>query len=129
VTLKIFLVEDNVKIRKILTETLQDLAGAQVVGTAGTSVEAMSWLNRAPREWDVAIVDVFLHEWSGLSVLQALRARTDAHKAVVLSNYSSPELRKQCLALGADAVLDKSNDIPTLLQFCLDLQGDAKTSP
>jgi DNA-binding NarL/FixJ family response regulator len=37
---------------------------------------------------------------------------------VVLSNYTTPDVRLKCLALGADRVFDKSNDIEALIAYC-----------
>jgi DNA-binding NarL/FixJ family response regulator len=48
----------------------------------------------------------------------AARACGDAAKLVVLTNYATPEMRSKCLALGADAVFDKSNDIDALIGYC-----------
>jgi len=36
----------------------------------------------------------------------------------VLSNYASADVRRRCLALGADRVFDKSAQIDDLLSYC-----------
>jgi DNA-binding NarL/FixJ family response regulator len=46
-----------------------------------------------------------------------MRRRT-GQKVVVLSNYATPDIRKRCAQLGADAVFDKSNEIDALVDFC-----------
>jgi DNA-binding NarL/FixJ family response regulator len=40
---------------------------------------------------------------------------------LVLSNYATPDMRKRCAQLGADAVFDKSNEIDALVDYCLAL--------
>ena len=42
---------------------------------------------------------------------------------VVLSNYATPDMRKRCAQLGADAVFDKSNEIDALVDYRLALAG------
>jgi len=46
----------------------------------------------------------------------------------VLSNYTTPEMRLKCLALGADEVFDKSHELEALLRYCGTLAADAAGS-
>jgi DNA-binding NarL/FixJ family response regulator len=39
-------------------------------------------------------------------------------RRVVLTNYATPEIRAECLALGASRVFDKSSDIEALVSYC-----------
>jgi two-component system, OmpR family, response regulator len=57
-------------------------------------------------------------------VLEACRARHAGQRVVVLSNYATPDMRKRCTQLGADAVFDKSNEIDALIEYCVEL-GEA----
>ena len=72
---------------------------------------------------DLAIVDLFLKQGSGLGVLEAVQARASGQRVVVLSNYATPDMRKRCEQLGADAVFDKSNEIDALVDYCIALSG------
>lgn len=118
--LKAYLVEDNATIRENLIDTLEEIAGVQTVGSSDSESDGASWLEDHPAEWNLAIVDLFLKEGSGLGVLKAVEHRGPDKKVVVLSNYATNDVRERCLALGADAVFDKSNQIDGLLDFCLD---------
>ena len=42
---------------------------------------------------------------------------------VVLTNYATSEMRRQCAALGADRVFDKSSELDDLIAFCVDMGG------
>ena len=117
--LRTFIVEDNVVIRENLIDTLEELAAIAVVGFAETETQARSWLVGQPDDWDLAIVDLFLKEGSGIGVLQACRERGKAQKMVVLSNYATQDVRRRCLQLGVDAVFDKSNEIDDLIDYCV----------
>jgi two-component system OmpR family response regulator len=119
VQLKIYIVEDNPTIRENLIGTLEELAGVTAVGIAETENDGKAWLIDHPQDWDLAIVDLFLRQGSGLGVLAACRDRPSRRKVVVLSNYATADIRQRCAQLGVDAVFDKSNEIDALVDFCL----------
>ena len=119
VGLKTYIVEDNATIRDNLIATLEELVGIVAVGTAETENEARDWLKRDAEAWDLAIVDLFLKQGSGLGVLEACRDRQAHQKVIVLSNYATTDIRKRCAQLGVDAVFDKSNEIDALVDYCL----------
>jgi DNA-binding NarL/FixJ family response regulator len=121
VELRTYIVEDNATIRENLIGTLEELASVRSLGWAETENEARKWLDGNRGDWDLAIIDLFLKQGSGMGVLEACRARTDGQRVVVLSNYATDEMRKRCALLGADAVFDKSNEIDALVDYCLDL--------
>ena len=118
--LRIFLVEDNLLIRENLASTLAEMVGTSFVGYAEGEREAVDWLCNDANDWDMAIVDLFLKQGNGLGVVAACRSRAAGKKLVVLTNYATPAVRERCMALGADAVFDKSNDIEKLVEFCFE---------
>lgn len=127
VKLKTYIVEDNATIRENLIGTLEELASVEAVGFAETEDDGKSWLTANTSDWDLAIVDLFLRQGSGLGVLAACRARQPHQRVVVLSNYATPDVRMRCAQLGVDVVFDKSNEIDALLDYCI-AQGDAASA-
>ena len=123
--LKTYLVEDNPTIRENLIATLEELVDIENMGTADSENEAKAWLQANPQDWDLAILDLFLKQGSGLGVLSACRDRRPSQKVVVLSNYATADIRQRCAQLGVDAVFDKSNEIDALVEFCLQQRGAA----
>lgn len=126
VKLRTYIVEDNATIRDNLIDTLEELAQVQAVGCAETEDEGKTWLTAHPTQWDLAIVDLFLRQGSGLGVLAACRDRLAEQKMVVLSNYATPDVRMRCAQLGVDAVFDKSKEIEDLVDYCV-LHGRQRT--
>ncbi|ADX47660.1 response regulator [Paracidovorax avenae] len=118
--LRTYIVEDNATIRENLIGTLEELAEVEAVGVAETEDEGKEWLAANPEQWDLAIVDLFLRQGSGLGILAACRDRTARQKMVVLSNYATPDVRVRCAQLGVDAVFDKSNEIDALVEYCVE---------
>lgn len=123
-SLKAFVVEDNLAIRQGLVEALWELTGITTAGVAANEKDAVAWLNNPDNAWDVAIVDLILEPGgSGLGVLNACRSRPAERKMVVLTGTANPDVRKQCLALGCDRVFDKAMDTEALIDWCRDLAG------
>jgi two-component system, OmpR family, response regulator len=112
------IVEDSPTIRENLIETLQELALVDPVGVAETENEGKQWLAQNDDYWDLAIVDLFLKEGSGLNILEACRHRHPEQKVIVLSNHATSDVRWRCEQLGADAVFDKSTEIDELVDYC-----------
>jgi DNA-binding NarL/FixJ family response regulator len=121
VKLRTYFVEDNPTIRENLIATLAELADVEAVGMAETEAEAKQWLTQNMDAWDLVVVDLFLRQGNGLGVVSALQRRSPQQKLLVLSNYSTVDVRERCLQLHADAIFDKSNEIDALVDFCIDL--------
>lgn len=114
-----YLVEDSATIRENLISTLEEIAPVKVVGFAETEHEASAWLSDHNGDWQLAIVDLFLKEGSGLGVLKGCQNRNADQKVVVLTNYATTDIRRRCADLGSDAVFDKSNELDELLDYCM----------
>lgn len=122
--LRVYLVEDSPTIRENLMAALDDLVGTADMGWADGAAQGSAWLT-SESSWDLAIVDLALRQGSGFDVLKACSGRDPEQKVVVLSNYATDDVRKRCLALGADAVFDKSTEIDALVDYCLALRDGA----
>jgi DNA-binding NarL/FixJ family response regulator len=126
-TFRAYIVDDSTTVRDNLIETLKELADIEPVGTTDSEHEAKRWL--AGNGWDLAIVDLFLREGSGMNVLEACRQRKPQQKIVVLSNHSSRDVRWRCRQLGADAVFDKSTELEALVEYCVSHRGQLAAVP
>ncbi|MDM0071735.1 response regulator [Variovorax sp. J31P207] len=74
-TISVFLVEDNPQIRANLIPALEDMGCATVVGTAESEGEAIGWLAHHKGLWDLAVVDFFLKEGTGVGVVRWCKGR------------------------------------------------------
>ena len=124
-----YIVEDSPTIRENLIETLQELALVEAVGIAETEHEGKTWLAVNDAYWDLAIVDLFLREGSGLNILEACRSRRPSQKMIVLSNHATSDVRWRCAQLGADAVFDKSTEIDALVDYCMKERNRVEALP
>jgi DNA-binding NarL/FixJ family response regulator len=128
-SLNLFLVEDSPVIRRSLVAALEELAPVRVVGHADGAPQALAWLDAHGADCDLVVVDLFLREGSGLDVLRRLHRLDHPPARVVLSNYANADLRRQCEALGAERVFDKSGDIDDLVAYCQTLATRASPRP
>lgn len=116
--LQTYMVEDSEVVRDSLIAALEEMAPMAVVGTAADEATAVQWLCDPAHACDMVIIDLFLRGGSGLGVLRSLqRRRPDLH-SVVLSNFTSDDMRLTCLRLGAREVFDKSGEIDALVDHC-----------
>ena len=131
--LTVYLVEDSTIIRDNLLALMHETLPLTVMGSASSEADAVAALRDGAASADLVIVDIFLQHGSGLGVLAARHELGASGNWIVLTNHSTPDMRRKCLELGADAVFDKSNEIEALLLYCkrlagLDAIGDARNS-
>lgn len=125
--MKVFVVEDSAAVRERLVEMIQEVEDTQVVGEAETYERAVAGI--ADTRPDVAILDIKLADatGSGIDVLNEIRKTMPAIKAIVMSNYATPQHAKASADAGAEYFLDKSVDfdrIPEILRSMGSKDGD-----
>ena len=125
--MKVFLVEDSPAVLERLQEMVREVRGAELVGDAKTYDAAVSGiLSTRP---DVSILDIKLADdgGTGIDVLAKVRNALPAMRAIVLSNYVTPQHEKASADAGAEYFLDKSAEsdwIPRILErMRIDLEG------
>ena len=117
--MKVFVVEDSTAVRERLIEMIREVADIEVVGEAATYDNAVAGIIGSRP--DVAILDIKLANdvGSGIDVLSEVRKGMPGLRAIVLSNYATPQHAKASADAGAEYFLDKSADfdrIPEILR-------------
>ncbi len=115
--LRALIVEDSPVILENLQALLEEHGAVEVVGTAVAQHDACAWMDERTQGCDVAIIDLFLKSGNGLGVLEHISHYERPPRRVVLTNYSTDDVRSRCRALGADAVFDKSTEIEALVAW------------
>jgi DNA-binding NarL/FixJ family response regulator len=115
-----FLVEDRADIRDTLIQSMEEIAPLRFVGHADSESSALQWLHKHSddKDWQLAIVDLFLADGSGFGVLRQCQQRRPEQKVVVLTGYSHENIVSKCLELGADEVFDKTGELEDLVEYC-----------
>jgi DNA-binding NarL/FixJ family response regulator len=116
---KVFVVEDSAAVRERLVELIGEVEDVDVVGVARSYHAAVAGINATGP--DVAILDIKLADdaGTGIDVLAEVRKTMPSLRAIVLSNYATPQHEKASAEAGAEHFLDKSKDferIPVILE-------------
>jgi DNA-binding NarL/FixJ family response regulator len=109
---RVFVLDDHDVVRRGLKELLEASGDIEVVGEAGTAVQARSGIPLA--EPDVAVLDVRLADGSGVEVCREIRARHPEIRCVMFSAFDDEvEIVESILAGASGYVLKqlKGNDI------------------
>jgi DNA-binding NtrC family response regulator len=109
----ILLVDDEPKIRQILTEALRD-EGREVLAT-GSPREALRWLGERP--FDLLVVDNLMPELSGLELIREVMSAPPAERPqiVMMTAHATLENAIEAMKLGAIDYLQKPFDIDEFL--------------
>lgn len=121
--MKIFVVEDSVPVRERLIEMIDELEGFTVVGEAATAEAAVSGIRRTRP--DVAIFDIQLASGSGIDALVEAKREQPGLRALVLTNYATPQHEKASADAGAEYFLDKSADFEKIAEILACMKTDA----
>ena len=125
--MKVFVVEDSAAVRERLIEMIREIENIEVVGEAGTYDAAVNGImNTRP---DVAVLDIKLADdgGSGIDVLNQVRKGLPAMKAIVLSNYATPQHMKASADAGAEYFLDKSADFERITEILEQMKRGTST--
>ena len=130
--MKVFVVEDSAAVRERLIEMVRDLEDIEVVGEADTFGRAVVGIRDTKP--DVAILDIKLANdgGSGIDVLNAVRKELPVLRAIVMSNYATPQHVKASADAGAEYFLDKTSDferIPEILERMRGAGGPGRERP
>ena len=115
--MKVFVVEDSAAVRERLVEMIREIDDVEVVGEAATYDAAVDGIMSTRP--DVAVLDIKLADdrGSGIDVLSQVRKGLPAIKAIVLSNYATPQHIKASSDAGAEYFLDKSADFERITEI------------
>lgn len=112
---RVMLVEDSALLARDLTAALQELGNVRVAAVADGEGQACKMLRQKPLPFDLLVIDVFLTTGSGLGVLRSAKGLGLVLPVFMLTNFATLDVRKRCIALGADRIFDKSRQLDEFL--------------
>ena len=124
--MKVFVVEDSAAVRERLLEMIREIENVEVVGEAETFDAAVSGiLDTRP---DVAVLDIKLADerGSGIDVLTEVKKGLPGMRAIVLSNYATPQHMKASADAGAQYFLDKSADFERIAEILTQMKDETE---
>ena len=115
--MRVFIADDSRVVVERLTDLLNEVPGAQLVGQAADVSAAVNGIRKMKP--DAIILDLQMPGGSGLDVLRAIRSDYPRASILICTNYPYPQYREECLTAGANFFLDKSGEfekIPAILR-------------
>jgi DNA-binding NarL/FixJ family response regulator len=111
-SMKVVLVDDSLLVRERIASIISEIPGAEVVGKAGDSIEAIEIVRKTKP--DMVILDIKIPGENGLQVLRKFKNEFVNMKIIMLTNYSDSQYKAECLMHGADYFLSKSDEFDRL---------------
>jgi two-component system, NarL family, response regulator DevR len=107
-TLKVYVVDDSVLLRRRLAGMLTELDHVDLIGEAEESDQAMLEITKL--EPDVVIIDIRLRQGNGIEILTEIKKTQRSPTVIMLTNYPYPQFREKCMSLGADYFFYKATE-------------------
>jgi DNA-binding NarL/FixJ family response regulator len=111
----VLVVDDTASVRERFVSMLAALPGVDSVIEAASASAALDAL----RDWqpDVVLLDLHLPDCRGLSLAARVKRARPAALLLVVTNHGTPQHRRRLLALGADALFDKSREFDEVVRL------------
>lgn len=104
-TIRIVIADDHPMVRFGLKDMLLGIPDVEVVGEAGSGVEAIEVVLR--EKPDLVLLDMVLPELDGMEVLKQLRRRAASTRVIIVSHLESDATVREALANRADGYIPK----------------------
>lgn len=114
----VLIVDDDRFIRKLISTTLEDVAGFLLVEAADGEQAIAAAIEHRPQ---VVFLDVDMPRMDGLSALRCLRANDELRHTRIIMLTAGPEYERDARAAGADEFLTKPFSPLDLLRLVADL--------
>lgn len=111
--IRILIVDDHRVLAELLAEALATAEDITVLGTVGTSAEAVA-AARSLRP-DVVVLDYDLPDVEGTAGLGAIRQAVPSARILMLTSYSSPVVLSEVMEAGAHGFVTKRNGSAEIL--------------
>ena len=106
--MKIVIADDSALWRDRIKSILIDINNVFVAGEAENGEDALQLIRE--KDPDLAIIDIRMPEMNGIEVLKKIRELKMKIKVCILTNYTYPQYKKNCLEAGTDYFLSKTED-------------------
>jgi CheY-like chemotaxis protein len=113
-TPRILIVDDEEALLKVLSDSLEGLAGEYEIVTATNGLEALDHLKEHP--FELVITDYRMDEMDGLELLEAIRSIRPETRVIMMTAFGSDELEEESRRLQAYRFLSKPLKLNTFRQ-------------
>lgn len=120
----VILIDESDIIGSRLSSMIAGLSGYRLTAQAHTISDG--YLLCKQHQPDLVLLDSWLPDGTGMSMLKELKKKFPSQKVIILSNSGNQYYKEKCLELGADWVMDKSSELPELAEIFSNLIHKSK---
>ncbi|ASV99026.1 response regulator [Paraburkholderia aromaticivorans] len=124
-TLRVFLVDDAVSVRRRMAALFGALDGVEIVGEAEESGAALAGVEAVAA--DLVVTELHLSGGTGMELLASLAKKMPHVIAIVLTNHSGAWFRRACLLSGAHYFFDKTSEFDLARKTIQRIAGEHRT--
>ena len=118
-SIKVMLVDDHALIREGIKQLLEFDGSIEVIEQASDGIECLEKL-KIPRP-DILLLDINMPKMNGIEVLEALKAKKDPVKVLILTVHSEVEYLVKAVDIGANGYILKDSGSVELKQAIMDI--------
>lgn len=124
-TVRVVIADDNIQLRDMVAEYLQEQNGIEVVGTAGDGVETLRLVTEC--EPDVLVCDLIMPQMDGYAVLERLQAMKLSKQpgVIALTALGRDDFISRAVNLGVNYYMVKPFDFMMLAQRVYEAAGES----
>lgn len=122
--MELLIVDDHAEYIERVIELISGERELKYISTANTYADAVRVIEQ--KKPHIILLDVNLPDKSGIDLLRYIKQQKIIARIVMITNQATPYYKKQCLALGADYFLDKSNDFEMISTVVATLSAEIK---
>ena len=118
-SIKVMLVDDHALIREGIKQLLEFDGSIEVIEQASDGIECLEKLKTVRP--DILLLDINMPKMNGIEVLEALKAKKDPVKVLILTVHSEVEYRVKAVDIGANGYILKDSGSVELKQAIMDI--------
>lgn len=106
--IKLLVVDDSAFMRKVISDTVSEFEGIEIVGKARNGYDALEMIPRIKP--DVITLDIEMPKLNGIETLREIRKNYDV-PVIMLSSHSGTDITIEALELGSFDFIEKPEDL------------------
>ena len=118
-SIKVMLVDDHALIREGIKQLLEFDGSIEVIEQASDGIECLEKLKTVRP--DILLLDINMPKMNGIEVLEALKAKKDPVKVLILTVHSEVEYLVKAIDIGANGYILKDSGSVELKQAIMDI--------
>ena len=114
-SIRVFIIDEHTRARRMLARRLSSLPGLEVVGTTCDGARGLRQIEEL--QPDVVLLDTKMKQADGLDICRRACANANGGKVAILTSYIDPEERRLAYQAGVHGYLLKEVDTPNLARW------------